>query len=105
MTEQIAVDLDETFEIALDAVPTAGFAWTLIADPPDITELLGSEWRLQGRDAGGQSEQVFRLRAIAQGEQTLRFRYGRSWEATIAEERIFVVRVAQGDPEGEEVRV
>ena len=93
MSEARRVALGELFEISLQAVPTAGFTWTLAEGDSDVVELVESEWRPTGDDVGGPATQVFRLRGVAPGKATLRFRYGRSWEGSTDEEREIVVAV------------
>ena len=87
MSEARRVAVGELFEISLQAVPTAGFTWTLAEGDSDVVELVESEWRPTGDDVGGPATQVFRLRGAATGKATLHFRYGRSWEGSADEER------------------
>jgi predicted secreted protein len=93
----IIVASGETFDVPLEATAAAGYVWSLAETEPGVVDLLGSDFELSNPLPGAPARQVFHLRALSPGEVTLRFRYGRPWEPSPAEERSVTVRVSEAD--------
>jgi len=76
----------ETFEVRLEGTPTSGYTWEL--DPhglPGVVEFAAADIIPSGGlAAGGPAVQVFRFRAVREGDGRIRFRYRRHWEAEAA---------------------
>jgi predicted secreted protein len=89
----------ETFEVALEGQPTAGYRWELVVPPAAVGKvaLVDERWDPDTTRAGGPAVQRFRLRAISPGTMKLTFRYRRPWEAAPAE-RIENVTVTSSPP-------
>lgn len=95
MVDVRRVQVGDSFDICLDATPTAGFRWE-VEMPPEADALLMS----QGRDTeaargvvGGSARQCFHFQALAPGQVNLHFRYGRPWEATVQEEKVVSIHI------------
>jgi predicted secreted protein len=86
----------DSFDIALEALSTAGYAWTVDTQEAERRlEYLGDSWENPpGELVGTASRQRFRFRAIAPGTATLHFSYGRSWEPKPERTIDYVIRVA-----------
>jgi predicted secreted protein len=85
----------ETFDLRLQATAAAGYVWRLAEAEPAVVEVLGGDFELPSDLPGAPARQVFHLRALSPGEVTLRFSYGRPWEASSTEERLVTVRVSE----------
>jgi len=82
----VRATIGETFEVRLEGTPTSGYTWEL--DPhglPDVAEFAAADMiSSAGLVAGGPAVQIFRFRAVREGEGRIRFRYRRHWEAVAA---------------------
>ena len=97
MTEPVSASVGETFEVSLKGIPTAGFAWEvdIPSEARRLIEALGSEWTLAATEVGAPATQRFRFLALAPGELTLIFRYGRSWETIESDRRAVAIRISE----------
>jgi len=85
VTEEVHVAVGAPFDIALPAVPTAGFKWQLSIPPQaeGVINYMGMAWETPTPPApGGTSLQRFRFKAVGPGKTSLVFRYGRQWEGS-----------------------
>ena len=101
--EVIEVELGDVFPVSLEGRGTAGYSWRLGSrlEQEGVLELVDQESKPLTELAGAPTQYRFRFRARAEGETTVRFVYGRPWEATPTQERTVVVRIRQR-PEGSE---
>ena len=94
MGETIETVVGASFDIALEATPTAGYRWEPV-DLDDAVELLGDDVESPS-GLGGSARQVFHFRALRAGQARVILRYGRPWEAQEADRRRYTVRVRSG---------
>ncbi len=91
---RIEAILGETFEVALEAVPTSGFAWQVAGLDETRLRLVADEVEVTSERIGGSALQRLRFEALAPGETDLRLELKRPWESKPpAEERTFQVAV------------
>ena len=89
----VEVAAGETFELPFESTPTSGYMWEFAADDPGKSvELLDSKV-VPKAAPGANATQVFRFRAVAPGQSTLRFRYARPWASQPAREHTVDVKV------------
>ncbi len=80
MIDQIRQPVGATFDVELEAVPTAGFRWTLTGSGGGPVVQLVDSAVTPGAAVGGRARQRFTFRAVSAGTTTLTFSYGRSWD-------------------------
>jgi predicted secreted protein len=90
----IEAHVGETFELVVDAIPTAGYQWTI--------EVQGGAIRLIDRTLdtpphklGGSVREHFIVQATQPGPATIKLALTRPWEATAAERHSFDVTVSE----------
>lgn len=69
--------------IELQANPSTGYAWVCVSDSLQTLELADRKFQRSGGNGmmiGAGGTDVWTFKAVAEGEDTLRFRYRRSWE-------------------------
>lgn len=98
MSEALHAKVGEAFDVALEAVPTAGFRWevSIPAEGSGLLTLDGSDWEPRTSLAGGSALQRFHFRGVAAGSVTLHFRYRRPWEGMDREQRAMTVTIDEG---------
>jgi predicted secreted protein len=74
-----SVQVEQPFDIDLEALPGAGYMWGLSQIPNGI-DLLSHEVVFVSAEVGGPSTQRFRLVAHQPGRYPLVFQFKRSWE-------------------------
>ena len=91
----IEAKVGQPFEIRLEGTPTAGYVWQWEPEgAADLIELISSAFVAAAKGVlGGSGAQVFRFRALREGQLRLRFRYGRRWEATCVRNIDIVVSI------------
>jgi predicted secreted protein len=91
---RIETTLGETFEVALEAVPTSGFAWEVAGLDETRLRLVADDLEVPSERLGDPAVQRLRFEALAPGETDLRLELKRPWESKPpAEERTFQVAV------------
>ncbi|MDQ3822602.1 MAG: protease inhibitor I42 family protein [Actinomycetota bacterium] len=88
MPERIRATTAQPFEVDLDAVPTAGYVWS-VEDLPGELSLVDDRVRPAGEAIGGSAKQTLVFRASSPGKYLVPLRYGRPWEAE-PEQRLVV---------------
>jgi predicted secreted protein len=93
----IETRVGESFEVALEGQPTAGYRWRAVLPPGARARLepIGQTTEARGSQLGAPAIQRFRFRALEPGTVTLDFHYGRHWETEPdPDRRRFLVRIA-----------
>lgn len=99
MTHAVKLRAGDTVKVSLDVHMSSGSSWHLANTPPANLELLGSEvvqplGEKNPPGMVGQREvQVFRFKAVSQGDVSLEFRKARPWEKQ-KPEKTFSVQLA-----------
>jgi predicted secreted protein len=103
MAEPIEVTVGEAFDVSLEALGPAGYTWRPdAAEPVGRVDYLGDSWgQLPRNRVGGPGLQVFHFRAVAPGQATIRFSYGRSWEREPAASREVSVLIREAASGGQ----
>jgi len=79
----------DTIEVSLQAQTGACYTWNAQADTSDRLALTYSFSR--GSAIGSPAAQIFRITALASGDEHLRFVYRRAWEADHVHDEFEVV--------------
>lgn len=92
----ILVSVGENFNITLPSNHSTGFSWSLgmIAENSQVV-VTGMDYDLPAEAKAGQGgEEVWHLKAVAQGKVILLFYYARSWEKDApADTKSFIVQI------------
>jgi predicted secreted protein len=90
----IKAKLNQSFTIALDSLPTAGYKWTVEYDSGFLR--LDNEWYMTSKPEaiGGGSVEVFAFTPQRSGETELSAIYKRPWEKNVMDKRIFRVQIS-----------
>ena len=90
----ITATKDTEFTIALQTIAAAGYLWKIESLPDDI-QLLGNENQKPAGDikVGDPTNQIFRLRALQEGEYKILFLLSRPWENKAIESHTVTVNV------------
>ncbi|MBN1270500.1 MAG: protease inhibitor I42 family protein [Kiritimatiellae bacterium] len=83
-----------TLEIALPGNPTTGYSWDCTADETPVLLLAEPDYRPDSRAIGAGGRFIFRFRATAAGESTLRLVYRRPWEKDTPPLKTYEVTIA-----------
>ena len=92
--ETAVVNLGEDFTVELESNPTTGYVWT-VKTLPEQLKLLGSDYTkpADGVRPGDSVAQVFRFKAVGQGDHAIGFVLKREWEPDAVESRAVLVKV------------
>jgi predicted secreted protein len=82
----------QNFMVDLEAMPGAGYMWTVSA--PDNLELIGENIISRSKEIGGNSYQRFILVAHKVGIYTLTFTLKRKWEIKSIKNEVFTINVS-----------
>jgi len=96
VTEEVRAAIGAHFDIALPAVPTAGFKWevSIPSQAASVIDYMGMAWETPTPPPlGGASLQRFRFKAVGPGKTSLVFRYGRQWEGSDKQVKTVTVMV------------
>ena len=94
-SDKITVPVDHEFTIPLKSIATAGYVWK-IESLPDAIQALGSEIQKPSVEEkpGDATTQVFRFRALKEGEHIITFALARPWENKAIESRSVTVKAS-----------
>jgi predicted secreted protein len=95
MTENIIkAKLNQSFTLALDSLPTAGYKWTVEHDSGFLR--LDKEWYMTSKPEaiGGGSVEVFAFTPLRLGETEVFAIYKRPWETDVMNKRIFRIQIS-----------
>jgi predicted secreted protein len=87
----IRARVGEPFAVELEAIPGAGYVWSL-PHPPDTLPVVEATTQ-PGRGIGGGARQEFIFRPTTPGSATLVIEYGRPWESAPLEKVEIPVQV------------
>ncbi|WP_036218567.1 protease inhibitor I42 family protein [Calidithermus chliarophilus] len=80
----------EELELRLKENPTTGYRWSLEAPDPALLQLLEDDFALdRGGAIGAGGERIFRFRAQAPGQLTLKLRHWQAWSGESSVDRHF----------------
>lgn len=90
----IKATLDQSFTIALDSLPTAGYKWTVEHDSSFLR--LDDELYVTSKPEaiGGGSTEVFAFTPQRLGETEVIAIYKRPWEKNVMNKRIFRIQIS-----------
>ena len=90
----IKAKLDQSFTIALDSLPTAGYKWTVEHDSSFLR--LDNELYMTSKPEaiGGGSTEVFAFTPLRSGETEVIAIYKRPWEKNVMNKRIFRIQIS-----------
>jgi predicted secreted protein len=89
----VKVKLDETFDVVLPETRTAGYRWTLKANPESVCTLLEDAAQAKPAGVGGSGKRTWRFRAATPGECEIELRYARPWESSSGPAKTFRLKV------------
>ncbi len=99
MTSPVKLRAGDTVKVSLDVHMSSGSSWHLANTPPANLEFLGTEvvqppgqHNLLGK-VGLREIQIFRFKAVSQGDVSLEFRKARPWEKQKTE-KTFSIQLA-----------
>jgi len=91
----IEARLNKPFTISLNALPTAGYTWTVNYDS-HLLKLEREEFKNSQTDAvGSGGKQIFTFMPISPGKAEVLALYKRSWENEVQDERNFVIIIRE----------
>ena len=96
MTENIIqAKLNQSFTIALDSLPTAGYKWTVEHDSGFLR--LDDEWYMTSNPEviGGGSTEVFAFTPVRKGATEVFAIYKRPWEDKVEDKRAFKILISE----------
>lgn len=79
----ISKSVGDTIEIELKSNPSTGYSWRCDSDSLRSVEFAERKFKLaerKGMMMGAGGTDVWTFKAVAEGEDTLKFKYRRSWE-------------------------
>jgi inhibitor of cysteine peptidase len=89
----IHVAVGGTFALALTGNPTTGYTWQLEVDPHHL-ELLDQSFEPVDGGIGAGGHEVFRLRALADGQTEIACEYRRPWDKEARDTKQLGVMIA-----------
>jgi predicted secreted protein len=87
------VNVEQKFDIDLEAVPGGGYVWSIAQSPNEI-ELISKDVVSISKEIGGNSLQRFTLLAHRPGNYSLIFELKRSWEKKSTKTAVFTIHVS-----------
>ena len=91
----IEARLNKPFTISLNALPTAGYTWTVNYDS-HLLKLEREEFKNSQTDAvGSGGKQIFTFMPISPGKVEVAALYKRPWEDKVQDEKKFVIVVRE----------
>ena len=91
---KVKVKKDASFQVLLNANPTTGFDWRIVAYDSAIIEIKQKHFiQSETHRMGAPGKQVFKFKAIAAGATDLRLIYVRPWERATSETDSFRVHI------------
>jgi predicted secreted protein len=92
---EIALHVGERVAVCLNETPGTGYRWALEANPAKLS-IVDSRYSASSSTPGSGGQQCFTLQADQPGDETVRFKLGRSWEgdASIVKRFGFKVSIA-----------
>ncbi len=91
---KVKVKKDASFQVLLNANPTTGFDWRIVAYDSAIIEIKQKHFiQSETHRMGAPGKQVFKFKAIAAGATDLRLIYARPWERATSETDSFRVHI------------
>ena len=95
----IKVQVGQEFTITLEANATTGYQWQFVKPLDESSfQLISSEYVADKTNrVGSGGEQVWVLKALKAGEQTISFKYVRPWEKDIppVKEEAFLINISE----------
>jgi predicted secreted protein len=90
----IKAKLNQSFTLALDSLPTAGYKWTVEHDSGFLR--LDNELYMTSKPEaiGGGSTEVFAFTPLRLGETEVIAIYKRPWEKNVMNKRIFRIQIS-----------
>ena len=91
----IKAKLNQSFTLALDSLPTAGYKWTVEHDSGFLR--LDNEWYMTPKPEaiGGGSVEVFAFTPLRLGETEVFAIYKRPWEDKVENKRTFKIQISE----------
>ena len=91
----IEARLNKPFTISLNALPTAGYTWTMKYDSTFL-KLENERFQSSQTEAiGGGGMQIFTFMPISAGKVEVAALYKRPWENKVQDERIFRIMIRE----------
>ena len=88
----VVVKLNETFEIALPEVRTAGYRWRL-NEPANLCTLVEENSIPRTGVQGGDGKHSWKFRATSPGSCEIELQYARTWETSSEPAKTFQLKV------------
>ena len=91
----IQAKLNQSFTLALDSLPTAGYKWTVEYDSGSLR--LDNEWYVTANPKviGGGSTEVFAFTPLRLGETEVIAIYKRPWEDKVENKRAIKILISE----------
>lgn len=88
--KKLVLHVGEELQLELPSNPTTGYLWEAHVNHPGL-QVKDSGFRAQETGFGGGGKQILGIAAKAKGEYVVRLAYKRPWEATPAQEDLYIV--------------
>jgi inhibitor of cysteine peptidase len=94
-SSQVSLAPGQVLVIRLPSSPGTGYTWVVPGGPIGLLEPVGEpKYEYAGETKlGGCEEQVFRFKAVRNGQMTLRLKYMRPWEKDKPPEKIYEINL------------
>lgn len=89
---EIALKVNEEFDVILAEARTAGFRWSLVKQAEPVCKLGQDEFQ-PAAGVGGSGKHRWHFRAAAVGAGEIELHYGRSWQEKTGPEKTFRMKV------------
>lgn len=86
----LTVEVNEQFQIDLEAIPGAGYMWVITQRAEEL-EILSEKIVTQSKAIGGNSIQRFMLEAHEEGNYAVVFELKRKWEKSSVKKSVFSI--------------
>jgi predicted secreted protein len=90
--------VNNSYVIRLNSTPTAGYQWTATTTDQASVRVrrLGSIKNTDPKTVGGSDVESWEITPLRTGNLSVTFKYGRSWEPTVSDQKVYSFRsVAQ----------
>lgn len=78
---EVTLQKGQDLKVELEANPTTGYSWEILTSDGGVARAIGEpEYASSSAAVGAGGLQTFRVRALSEGKEEIKFRYRRPWE-------------------------
>ena len=78
---EVTLQKGQDLKVELEANPTTGYSWEILTSDGGVARAIGEpEYASSSAAIGAGGLQTFRVRALSEGKEEIKFRYRRPWE-------------------------